>query len=134
MHLTLKELKQPASIKICTTLSLLDNTDYINWSGLRVILFATEEGLGCRETAEAISLTLTESTDTTFNHDMLLIIKDLTGNMYFHPTPEISALIEDYFEQIGDKFNSPEDIELYEELISDSDISNQSEEDCYESI
>lgn len=131
MQLLLKELKQPASKKIADAIILSDNQD-IDWVALRIIFFATEEGLGCRETAEKIALTIGDLSD--INRDMFLIIKDLVNNSYFHPTPEISALIDTYFKQVGDKFNSPEDTELYGELITDSFDSLLAEENTHEPI
>lgn len=115
--------KQMASKKIIESILWSDEKDKL---ALQIILFATEDGLSCKDTATAIASTIKESTD--INQDMFLIIKDLVNNLYFHPTPEISALIENYFEQVGDKFNSSENIELYGELISELDSSNQLEE------
>lgn len=120
-------LQQSTSQRIIGAIVSIFPIREVHEKALRIILFAIEEGLGCKDTATAISLTIAESTD--ISHDMFLVIKDLTGNPYFHPTSEISSLIEDYFEQVGDKFDSPEDIELYGELITDLDSPSQLEED-----
>ena len=116
----LRILKQPSSIAIADTVLSLPNQHIIDKEALKIILFATEEGLGCKDTATAISLTIEESDD--INRDMFLIIRDLTGNIYFYSTPEISGLIETYFEKVGSKFN---DLNA-DELILDSGNLQQS--------
>ena len=79
----------------------------VDEDALKIILFATEHGLGCRETAEAIADNIEKSTDIKL--DFFFTIQDLMLDPYFHPTMEIFVLAEAYLERVKNVFLTQEE-------------------------
>lgn len=117
-------LKQPSSISINST--ILSSQQPVDEEALEIILFATEGGLGCRETAEYIAQTIESSAD--FDQDFFDIIKELIASDYFFPTPQIAGLIYTYLTRVGDIFEAPEDDFEIDEF---REISPEEKEECY---
>lgn len=86
----------------------------IDEDALEIILFATENGLGCRKTAEMIAEAVEFSTD--IPKTFFSIIEGLFLNEYFIPTEEITSAIETYFKRATPLFASKS--EHFEETVS----------------
>jgi len=115
----LESYRQPASLKIIRAI-LPKKNEEVSEDALKIILFATEYGLGCRETAEAIADNIEKSTDIKL--DFFFTIQDLMLDPYFHPTIEMHALTEAYLERVKNDFLTQEDEdELGIECISNSE-------------
>lgn len=118
-------LKQPSSIAINST--ILSSQQPVDKEALEIILFATESGLGCRETAEDIAAIIKHSIN--LNQDFFDIIKELIASDYFFPNPQIAGLIDTYLTRVGDVFEAPEDDFEMDEF---GEISPEEEkEECY---
>lgn len=117
-------LKQPSSIAINST--ILSSQQPVDKEALEIILFATEGGLGCRETAEDIAAIIKHSIN--LNQDFFDIIKELIASDYFFPTPQIAGLVDTYLTRVGDIFEAPEDDFEIDEF---REISPEEKEECY---
>ncbi|EKE21258.1 MAG: hypothetical protein ACD_7C00302G0012 [uncultured bacterium] len=126
-----EKYRQSASKSIIEIVLPLPETQ-VDEDALKIILFATEKGLSCRKTAEAIADVVKNSAN--LKEDFFYIIDGLGLNIYFTSTPEISDLIRSYLLRVSPEFKTQKDIELYEELISEPANPHQPEENSYEPI
>lgn len=120
----LENCRQTASKRIINTILPLSEKE-VDEEALQIILFATENGLGCRKTAEIIAETIEVSAN--MPKTFFSIIKELSLSDYFMPSDKIAADIEIYLKRATSLF--PSESALFEESISLMEIGSlQAEE------
>lgn len=106
--------RQPNSKRILNKVFDLPDEE-VDKDALEIILYATEQGIRCKETADNIAFIIEESVE--IKKDMFHIIQGLAIGDYVYFSPEMSVKIKTYLDKIGYQFYSPEDIELHGELL-----------------